>query len=447
TALTLAILTVGAFTSCGEDKPEDIRDSQEEAENDTPADEPITLTLDTPYNIGSLASAVAEYNRSQDDYIIELKSRYTTSEFQEDPELWKKSFNELKLDMVSGKTADIIAVEPHLMGMFVDLGMFTDMYALMEQYDGVKKEELLPNILEGFEVDGELPAISYGFYIRTAAAKTRYVGEDAESWTPEQAMAAYNAMPDDLTFLQDGDTSQLVWYMTKTAQFSYIDEESSTCNFTDSSFVDMLELACGNPKGGNIGEDDMVKQLILNAFGGQAADFYSQFGGEDVTFVGFPSEDGYGAAGSSAMMFGISESCQNKEGAWDFICYLLSKRYQRDLLESDMNRYFPILKEVFDEQAFEQDTEALSHDNMWYFLVQTYENNPDADLTPEQAQQKLYDYLTTLKFTPYYGRYGTTELENIISEECQAAAAGGSTAQECADLLQNRISIYLSERA
>ena len=447
TALTLAVLTLGASVSCGEEKPEDMSDSQEESENEAPESSPITLTLDTPYNIGSLASAVAEYNRSQDDYYIDLKNRYTESQFREDPDLREQSFNELKLDMVSGKAADIIAVEPHQMEMFVNLGMFTDMYALMELYDGVKKEDLLQNILEGFEVDGKLPALSYGFHISSAAVEKEYAGENAESWTPEQAVAAYEAMPDDLTFFEAGDTSQLVWYMTKTAYRSYVDEENGTCNFTDSSFVELLELACDNPKGNNIGENDMVKRLILYSFSGQTADFYREFNGQDVEFVGFPSEDGYGAVGTSAIVFGISESCENKEGAWDFMCYLLSKRYQRDLIESDLNRYFPILKEVFDEQAFAQDTEAYSHDNMWYFLMQTYENNPDAELTPEQAQQKIYDYLTTLKFDPYSGEYYNNELVGIIYEECAAAAAGGTTAQECAELLQNRISIYLSERS
>ena len=38
-------------------------------------------------------------------------------------------------------------------------------------------------------------------------------------------------------------------------------------------------------------------------------------------------------------------------------------------------------------------------------------------------------------------------LYNILTEEYNAFAAGDKTAAECADIIQNRVSIYLSENS
>ena len=38
-------------------------------------------------------------------------------------------------------------------------------------------------------------------------------------------------------------------------------------------------------------------------------------------------------------------------------------------------------------------------------------------------------------------------LYNILMEEYEAFAAGDKTAEECAEIIQNRVSIYLSENS
>ena len=69
TALTLSILTVGALTSCGKEKPEDISDRQESsssAENSETA-EKKTLTLAVLSGDSSLSNSIRWFNNSNDD--------------------------------------------------------------------------------------------------------------------------------------------------------------------------------------------------------------------------------------------------------------------------------------------------------------------------------------------------------------------------------------------
>lgn len=440
TALTLTSVLLCGAVSCGK-RNEDISNSRKNTQ-----DGRIVLSVDTPYVTGQIASAVSEYNRSQDSCMLEVKNYYTTTEMNEDPSLYDKAVAQMKLDMASGKCCDIIAVPADQMQTLIKLDMFTDMYELMEQYDGLKKEDLLPNILEGFEVGGELPAISYMFTIRTAVAKTKYVGENTESWTPQQAMEAFEAMSEDMVFVAGGSSQRLAEYMTAKSVSDYVDFETNTCNFTDGRFGALIDFSAENGINEDYESEALVKQVIMYGFNGQTANFYdydSGINGEEVTFVGYPSENGCGAKCGCGMVFAINKNCAYKEQAWDFICSMFTENYQKHIREKQIEYGFPMLKSVFDMMAFEYDTEAMSHNNMWFGIIRTHEQYPETSMDPEAAVMKLYNYLTNLKFQPY----SHEALENIVEEEYASVLAGEKTGEQCGELTENRISIYLSERS
>ena len=70
-----------------------------------------------------------------------------------------------------------------------------------------------------------------------------------------------------------------------------------------------------------------------------------------------------------------------------------------------------------------------------------FDRSEDFNISDETVQ-KAYDYITGVEFDPYLNYI----LSNMITEECRAVLEGDKTAEECADILQSRISIYLSER-
>ena len=57
--------------------------------------------------------------------------------------------------------------------------------------------------------------------------------------------------------------------------------------------------------------------------------------------------------------------------------------------------------------------------------------------------RKIYDYVLSIK-TLNNGNY---EVENIIKEEASAFFSGQKTAEEVAELIQNRVTTYLNENS
>ena len=348
TALTLSILTVGAFTSCSKDKPEDISDSQESSSSEITEDGKTVITLGLPGMNQLLLPSVNDFNNKNKNYHLEIID-YSKGIEDDDIE-GTKARNALKMALVTDEAPDIIALHPAYMAELLPKNMFTDMYALMDSCEGVKREDFLPNVLEGFEVNGVIPAISNCFIINTAVAKTKFVGEECENWTPQQAIDIYNKYSDSMEFINcNGFEGTFYAFMLSTG--SCIDIKNKTCNFNNTEFLTLLDFL----READFTSDEYVDVMsmsdedrlaffteqerqyindktLVNTVSISAVDHllgdavYSDFGGEDVTFVGYPSEDGNGADTDLQWMYAITENCSNKEGAWKFINELFSEK-------------------------------------------------------------------------------------------------------------------------
>ena len=112
---------------------------------------------------------------------------------------------------------------------------------------------------------------------------------------------------------------------------------------------------------------------------------------------------------------------------------LKDKNYQHKANEE--NRGLPVIKSFYDDYM----SLSADNENSILFAPDWQEDTP---ITKEQAEQ-IRDYIFRTKFSPYFN----FEINSIISEECAAVINGEKTGSECADILNNRIGIYLSERS
>lgn len=462
TALTLAVLTLGASTSCGRDKPEEINDSQESSSEDEVGSK-TKITIGMPLENVHIMSQIVEFNNTNELYEVEIIDY--SKRVEDDDAGNTKAMQAMKMDMISDNSPDIIAgLHPTDMAEFLQKDAFADMYELMDTYDGVKREDFLPNVLEGLEVNGEIPAITESFTIRTAVAKTKFVGEEAENWTPEQAIEAYKKYSEQMQYIGMTDSEDaLSDYMLLKASRNCVNAADYTCNFINTEFTSLLDFLHENPSQGTypvdyttmtpsefdafFAERDMQmyndKSLIYCTYISDfdqavGKDLYARFGGEDITFVGYPSEDGNGAVTEASWMFGISERSENKEAAWSFINSLFEDEAQRDFYGT--NTGIPVIKKYLDEQKNNKDTEDVH--SIYSPLVVPGDHEISMNIT-EEAVQKYYDYILSVEFEPYRD----FRVEEIIREECAAALAGEKSAEEVAEILQGRVEIYLSERS
>ncbi len=472
TALTLAVLTLGATVSCGRDKPEEINDSQESSSTPEPTEPPesvpdsekITVTIGMPLIYEVIAPEIREFTKESPKYKAEIV--YYSQQVEDDDFYHSKAVNLMKLDLISGKAPDIIFLSNKDMADFVNKGAFVDLYELMEQYDGVKREDFLPNVIEGLEVDGQLPAACYGFDISTVAAKTKHVGENMENWTPEEAIAAYNSMPEGMQFNVSSDSTYFTHFMVYKAMFNSIDFRNHTCDFLSGSFIDLLEFCCENPISPEYQPDldaipyeevlasisegklsiikdkrllEMIHITGINSYVGEQVS--TCFNGADITFVGYPSETGDCAVTEAYGMFGISKSCQNKEAAWAIVNHLFSNEYQNKI--NDENTCIPVIKSVLDEKLADKSRENKNSIYSTTLYKEGTDELSDDKFIKDETVQQVYDYILNVEFSPYKNDI----IQNMVVEECAAALAGEKTAEEVAEILQGRVEIYLSERS
>ena len=159
--------------------------------------------------------------------------------------------------------------------------------------------------------------------------------------------------------------------------------------------------------------------------------------------VGYPSSNGSGGKLDFSENIAISATCPDKEGAWQFVRSYFTKEYQ--LAENDWGGKANIQGLSARKDGFERDMYRSSHfTDMDGNSVDYYESKGDKyyPLTQEE-EDKLTNYI--LGCDTIYGDYDSDVL-NICLEEAAAYFAGETTAENAADMIQNRASITLSEK-
>ena len=156
--------------------------------------------------------------------------------------------------------------------------------------------------------------------------------------------------------------------------------------------------------------------------------------GEDWTALGFPTPDRSTAIMDVWMAFGIAETCQNKEAAWQYI------RMEMDgegMVSQSANRKY--IEEELERAALPvEDPDALANHAGYSIDEQELEPKP---ITKGQAENylQLLENAGTAMVDP--------EVTAIVQEETEAFFAGDKTAEDTAKIIQNRVSIYLGEQS
>ncbi|MBE6856114.1 MAG: extracellular solute-binding protein [Ruminococcus sp.] len=458
TALTLAVMTLCGGVSCGKNKPEEISDSQEKEEN-VDTSEKETLTIAVTEQISDISEYVRRFNLKDEPYEINLVNYSLLSE-DSDNEFYSDAFNQLKMDLVSGEKIDMVILKPEDMYAMAKNGYLADLYEVMDNNDGLKKEEFLPNVLEGLEFEGKLPAVCESFWILTAVAKESNIGGDMANWTLDEAIDFYNSIPEDSDLIYEMWASMedgVLWggntlenFIMRRIVRDCIDLPGGTCEFGDTfrkavEFLEGKDLVKSNiiqdPNSDvNVNAWSLINDKAFfnctmiagfNAFLTQ--EVCTVFGGEDITYVGYPSESGCGAITEAGILWGITANSEMKDEAWDLICQRLENGNDSDAV--------PVLTEKLEKDASSKGTT----DNWALRKPQQlpYPEQGKLVTISDETVQKTLDYIKSIRFEPYYA----SEAEAIVCEEYHAVLAGEKTLDECVEVLENRISIYLSEKS
>lgn len=404
------------------------------------SDKKEIILAGTDYAINAyIADSVIKFNNSSSEYNVTVK-KYDDVE-------------QLNLDLVSGKLPDILITDSYVsVDSYISKGLFADMYEYIDSDPELSRDDFLPNLLSACETDGKLYRFSDSFQIYTALGKTSVFGKD-NGITIERLNDIAAERPSAETF--PGVTkSDILDYALQLTGEDFIDRRAQTCNFSSEQFVKILEYANTYPDNvDDYFDDDFYSRfntmfqneeaLLITAYLSGYGDVFryenSEFG-EEVTAVGFPCENGSGTSFIVGSGLSISAGSKVRDGAWQFVRTLLLPDYQDGITEG-----FPVRKDSLEKAAqtamkYDPDRENVATVVMGQMMIAS---SFDEIGEPKQEDiDKMNDIIAMAE-----GLMSCDEnISEIIRDETAAFFAGSKSAEETAELIQQRVTLYLNEK-
>ncbi len=408
--------------------------------------EPQVLTL-LPLGVGgNLAELVRNFNRTQEEFRIELAYDPLNG-------MDEATYEEYKMQIMTDDAPDLVIMYSHEEARKLGKrGAFADLCDLMENDAEMNRSAFVPNVLSALETpDGALYTLPLSFTVRTLAVKSKF--HNTENWTISDMIALYDSAEKDV--YQWIAREHILWMMINGMDF--VDEKNGTCSFDSPEFVQMLEFCKRFPESLDTPEkneeskeqmmlldeyymkshfsyqrdENLVYPLIFSkgSVGGDYAYAKAKMG-EDITLAGYPSTDGQGGRLVTESCIAISSRCDNTAVAWDFVKYYLQKA---NMYTSGMS----ILEEQFEEEL---DSWTKTDSPLGYVEEDELKLYPLSQ-TERDALEEYIRSVTALS------PQEQESLMYIIEEEAEMFFAGDQSAEDAARKVQSRAEIMVSEQS
>lgn len=393
---------------------------------------------------------IIKFNKSSDKYKIVIRD-YNQYNTEED---YSAGITQLNNDIIAGNIPDILVTDSLKVENYVSKGLLVDIGDLIAKDEQLNKTEFMSNVFDAYKVDGKLYEVIPSFMVVTVVGKKSIVG-DRTSWTMQEMLDTLQKLGPDAEAFSMMDRSSFMYYMMMFNSSDFIDRNSGKCNFNSEQFIDCLKFAKDLPEEFNYDDESydwegyqsqyrenrtLLMPLYINEFQYLKTEI-NGYMGEDVSYVGFPSNAGNGSVINKSTGFAISAKSKNVDGAWEFLRQFLLDDYQEKL-----DYYLPVNKAALLEKSkqatqksfwIDEDGQKYEYDDTFYI---NGEEIPVEPLTQDQVN-KLLDMISNIKINGDYD----DDIEKIIEEESGAYYAGNKSAEDVADIIQSRVQVFINE--
>ncbi len=410
------------------------------------------ITYGTLYLDYFVRKQIIEFNRTNQEYRIEVKE-YVTDDSMEG---YGSGQEQMNSDIVSGKGPDIIELSGRNLKMYAAKGILEDLYPYIDEDEEMSREDFLPNVMKAFEVDGKLYTMPSRFYVNTVLAKVSKVG-DRRSITLDEVMEIAKELPEDAQLYEYATKSSILMTNIMMNMDEYVNWSTGECRFGSDDFIKALEFAnqfdteykydaegLSRPK--KI-QQDLLLMSETSISSMQEYILHEAMFGEPMAFIGYPTTKDNGSFIShDGSIMAINAKSNYKDGAWKFIRQQLTK----DAQENNSSRGgfgFPVMKSALDKQ-FEEDMKEEYYEDADGNKVRSekttwgYDNFSVRIFAAKDYEVEAVRSLIESTDTMY--QYDEKMME-IITEEANAFFEGQKSAKEVADIIQNRIQVYVNE--
>lgn len=398
------------------------------------------IQLDT-----NMKNAIAEFNRSNSQYYIQIKEYYKESE----PE------TKLALDLVSDNAPDIIDISGQSVEKYIEKSVLEDLTSYFEKDDDVGIDKMIPSVAEAIKTDGEYYYVTPGFRIAALAGKASVVGEAAQ-WNIDDVMQMMKKYPDAQLLYNNRQLDLLNLFLAQGTS-SFVNWKEGKCSFDQERFRNLLEFCA---QGGSDGEEYEIgketeyiqkNKVLLTpvTIGAEDLQVYQAMYGEKIAYKGYPSDENGGTSFVFPVQIAMSANSQNKEGAWAFLRMLMTKEYQAKHIsvESADVVVVPTRQDVFElYQKVRMTTEAYTDDSNTTVLPMSMTvsyDGQEVQLKP-MSTEEMQEFIDLVDHTMRVTEH-EYEIQQIVEEEAEAYFTGRQTLDKTIEVMQDRATKYVNE--
>lgn len=391
------------------------------------------LVLRSSFPSTWLKEQVIAFNTESDQYRVIIEEAGTSD--------WIAFMERTNLDLGAGKGADLICSDAvSNVYSLLEKGVFTDLAPFMES-SGIKESDYFPATFSAWKYQEKQYGINYKAEIEGLWVDKAVVGNDPLSGI-EDLIDRLLVYEGNAVFRNYTPAAKVLrsFLANSESLCGMVDFENGTCDFGGPLFEKMLEAAK------RFGYD-----------GTQITDTAATGAMEYLSFYCFPdneflAESGRVSAGyffddgirplMKDNMIAINASSGQKDGAWEFIKFLLADEAQSDFCvdkdSASFYTFFPVSIKIFDESCERHSEETYSARNP--LLSNDKIINIITGLT-QVRRQELRTALENAESAPLL----TKPLLQIIEEEAEAYFSGARNLDEVRTLIENRVQLYLNE--
>lgn len=392
-----------------------------------------------------LKQAVVAFNKNNEDYEIVLR----TPGQGEDYDDFRKR---IQAEMSGGGGPALVYDN------VIDFNGASQKGILLDMTDNFAKErDSMPDHLQGAgHIGGRYYGVPFRFSVQTLVTSSELVG-NRKGWTEAEMIECLTGAQVRAA-LCGYDSSIVFTYVALGGGLGgkYIDFDTGKSYFDGEGAVSLLETAAkyGDDNGNGLTsgcEDRIADGEVLCScvnLGGlaQVQLIHGFLQGKEI-YIGYPAEDGKSGNIVKGDVIAVNSSCEDSEGAYAFIRYLLSPECQeqigRGACHTGSSFGFPAIMDSL-QNMMEYAVEEQETDSGMYQPV--YDSTASIELfklEPIEHDQLalLYEMLLNARLK----ENNVDGLFDIILEETPAYFTGGKTAEEVCDIIQNRVQLYLDE--
>lgn len=379
-----------------------------------------------------LKERILEFNDSQEEYRVVIDAYENGGDLDD-------FVMSTGVELATGKGPEILmgSVLADSVSGLIEKGILMDLAPLMEQ-SGIREEDYFPVTFDLWRTGDSVYCLFYNLWVKEQLMSTAVLGDmrepsiemlaDAMLAYPENAAYGGSWYSADNILQELLEGSETLWGM--------VDLEKGTCDFGGELFGKLLEAA----KRYQYDERNNFPKVTTDKYLSTIHTIYYNFRtrAEEET-RGFASagtlfDDGShpvpAIAQSRYKSLMLNANAANRDGAWEFVKFILSDEAQEKLAEK---AELPVKKSVFKAQMEREIEDGLSKD----VSVKVF----DGPLTKERADE-IEEFLENARALPYK----TEPILAIIWEEAKEYFNGNKSKEQVAEIIENRVQLYLDEQ-